>query len=61
MNEDLRKQVRLLKALQGITYKEIAEYLEITTNALYNWLRSQYNLSLEKQIKLKEIIDTLSE
>lgn len=35
---DLRKEVKLLKALQGISYKEIAEYLEITQKAFYNWL-----------------------
>lgn len=29
MNDELRKQVKLLKALQGISYKEIAYYLEI--------------------------------
>ena len=29
MNDKLRKDVKLLKALQGISYKEIAELLEI--------------------------------
>ena len=28
MNEYLRNEVKLLKALQGISYKEIAEFLE---------------------------------
>ena len=61
MNTELRKQVKLLKALQGITYKEIASYLEITTNSLYNWLRYQYELSEEKQDQLIEIISCLKE
>lgn len=56
MNKELRNQVKLLKALQGITYKEVASYLEITTNSLYNWLRCQYDLSEEKQARLNEII-----
>ena len=29
MNDYLRNEVKLLKALQGITYKEIAEYIEV--------------------------------
>jgi len=29
MNEFLRKECKLLKAMQGISYKEIAEYLEL--------------------------------
>ena len=61
MNDELRKKVRLIKALQGITYKEIAEYLDITVNSLYNWLRCQYDLSLEKQKVLGDILDTLTE
>ncbi len=29
MNDDLRKQCKLLKALSNVSYKEIAMYLEI--------------------------------
>lgn len=29
MNDKLRMEVKLLKVLQGISYKEIASYLEI--------------------------------
>lgn len=29
MNEFLRKECKLLKAMQGISYKEISEYLEL--------------------------------
>lgn len=61
MNENLRKEVKMLKALQGITYKEIASYLEITVDSFYNWLAGYYNLSIEKQQTLKDIIDTLQE
>lgn len=61
MNEELRKKVKLLKALQGITYKEIACYLEIKENSLYNWLRGQYELSTDKTDQLIEIITNLSE
>ena len=43
MNENLRKEVKLLKALQGITYKEIAEYIEVKENSLYCWLKGYYS------------------
>lgn len=61
MNNELRKRVRLIKALQGVSYKEIAYYLEITTNSLYNWLRGQYDLSPERQDVLNDILNNLSE
>lgn len=61
MNEYLRKEVRLLKALQGISYKELAENLEIKTDSFYCWLKGYYNLSPEKQDRLLEIISILKE
>ena len=61
MNEALRKQVKELKVYQDITYKELAEYLEIQRNSFYNWLNGYYNLSQEKQLRLLEIIALISE
>lgn len=61
MNNQLRKQVKLLKALQGISYKEVAEYLEITTDSFYSWLHNYYDLSQKKQHRLKQILEDLSE
>jgi DNA-directed RNA polymerase specialized sigma24 family protein len=61
MQDNLRKQVKLLKAFQDISYKEIAEYLEISTNGSYNFMRGYYSLSTKKAEKLKEIIQTLKE
>ena len=44
MNEILRKEVKLLKALQGVSYKEIAEeYLGIRQDSFYSWLKGYYN------------------
>ena len=38
-DEQLRKQVKLLKATEAISnYYEIAEILEMTSTAFYNWL-----------------------
>ena len=58
---ELRKQIKMLKALQGISYKEISEYLEITPNSLYNYLRGAYDLSDEKADALRDIISNLWE
>lgn len=61
MNEALRKQVKELKVYQNITYKELAEYLEIQRNSFYNWLKGYYNLGDDKQRQLQEIINNLKE
>lgn len=61
MNDILRKKCKLLKALQGISYKELAEYMEIKQDSFYCWLKGYYNLSDEKQNRLNEIIMTLKE
>lgn len=62
MSQDyLRKKVKLIKALQGISYKEISEYLDIKTNSLYNFLKGQYDLSEEKASILDDILSNLWE
>lgn len=43
MNEELRKRCKLAKAMQGISYKELAEYLEIKQDSFYCWLKGYYN------------------
>lgn len=59
--EKLRTEIRLLKAYQGITYKELAEYLEISISSMYNFMSGQYNLSYNKAARLREIIELLKE
>jgi len=61
MNDILRKECKMLKALQNISYKEIAEYLEITADSFYGWLNSYYNFGEAKQKQLNEIITNLKE
>ena len=61
MNNELRQQVKLLKALQGITYKELAEYLEIKVNSLYSWLRGNYDFSEKRLSMLQNVITNLKE
>ena len=61
MNEKLRIECKNLKAFQNKSYKELAENLEIKTDSFYCWLKGYYNLSLEKQQRLEEIISMLKE
>ena len=62
MNENLRKEVKLLKALQGVTYKELAEeYLGIRQDSFYAWLNGYYDLGQEKQQQLYDVVVTLKE
>lgn len=59
--EDLRKRVKLLKALQEISYKEVAEYLELPAKSFYCWLNGYYEFSHKREQQLKQILDTLQE
>lgn len=61
MNEKLRQQCRLLKALQGVSYREMAELLEIKQDSFYCWLKGYYDLGSDRQERLNEIIGTLKE
>lgn len=61
MNDKLRKDVKLLKALQGISYKEIAELLEIRQDSFYNWLKGYYEFGEERKHRLIEVICCLKE
>ena len=61
MNENLRKEVKLLKALQGISFKEVAEFLEIRQDSFNNWLKGYYEFSEERQRRLLDVIACLKE
>lgn len=61
MDDNLRNECKYLKCYQGITYKEIAEYLEIRQDSFYSWLKGYYNFSIERKEQLKEIIANLRE
>ncbi len=59
--EDLRTQVKLLKAVQGVPYKEIAEYLELPPNSFYSWLNGQYEFGEEREARLRDVLVNLWE
>ena len=57
MQEDLRREVRLAKALnEDIYYKDFAEFLDITEHAFYNWLSGYYSLNSSNSNKLHELV-----
>ena len=59
--EGIRKRAKLLKATQNVSYKELAEYLEISTSTMYNWLHCQFDFSEHRALRLEEIISNLEE
>ena len=61
MNDYLRNEVKLLNALQGIPYKEIAQYIEVKENSLYSWLKGYYDFGEDRAERLKYIITCLKE
>lgn len=42
MNDYLRKECKMLKVMQGITYKELADFIEIKQDSFYSWLKGYY-------------------
>lgn len=61
MQEKLREQIKIIKAMYGDEYKYIdfAEYLEMNINSFYNWLNGYYNLGAEREQKLKDIVNDI--
>ena len=59
MNSFLRTECKLLKVMQGITYKELAELLEIKQDSFYSWLHGNYDLGIDRQMHLQDIISTI--
>lgn len=60
--DKLREQVKLCKVYNADwNYKQIAEVIEITPHAFYNWLNGYYELSSRKELELKELISDLME
>ena len=60
-NEKLRKECKLLKAMQGISYTQLATSLGISDSSFYNWLSKAYDYGEEKQKHLLEIINRLKD
>jgi len=61
MQDNLRKQVKIIKATyeKEFTYKDISEMLDININSFYNWLNGAYDLGEQKERKLRDFINDL--
>lgn len=58
--DNLRKLIRLAKAIDSdITYKELANIIEITPGAFYNYLNGYYEISYSKKKLLKEYLEDI--
>ena len=58
--ETLRRRVKIVRVVEEeFTYKELAQMINITPKAFYNWLNGDYSLSEEKFYNLKSIIDDI--
>lgn len=56
----LREKVKLCKVYNPEwSYKQIAEVIEITPNAFYNWLHGYYELSSYKEAELEGLLADL--
>ena len=51
MNDTLRKECRLLKAIQNISYKELASYLEVKDDSFYSWLKGYFDFGIQKHYR----------
>lgn len=57
--EQLRKEVRILKAIQGIQYSEVAEMLNLSRSSFYNLINGGYEFGKERTRELEELIYNL--
>lgn len=60
-NDEARKRVRLIKAVQNIKYKEIAEYIEVKQSSFNDWLSGWYDFSEKRLKQLYDVLNTLEE
>ncbi len=58
-NNQARKEVKLLKAINDITYLEFAEMAGLNKNSMYCWISGQYNLGEDKLDEVSELIMNL--
>lgn len=61
MQDILRKEVKLLKAFNNISYRTFAEAIGVKTSSFYSWLKGQYNFGFYTEQELKQFILQLKE
>lgn len=58
-NEELRKEVKLLKALNDITYSELGEMMNLSKSTIYNWIDGQFDFGEKRSQELLELVTNL--
>lgn len=58
-NKTARKEVRLLKAMNDITYGEFAEMVGLSKNSVYCWINNQFDLGDYRLGIVDEVITNL--
>lgn len=58
-NKTARKEVKLLKALNDVTYQEFSEMIGLSKGTIYTWLNGQFDLGSEKLSAVEELIADL--
>ena len=58
-NNKLRKEVRLLKALNEVSYGEVAEMIGLSRSSFSNWLNGNYDFGEQRTAQLEELIQDL--
>lgn len=61
MDDILRNKCKYLKAFKGISYKRMAEALDIKQDSFYSWLKGYYDFSIERSMRLQSFIDNIKE
>ena len=54
--DNLRNQVKLAKVCSDITYKQLAQAIDIRFQSFYNWMNGAYDLSYKKAKELQDIV-----
>ena len=59
LNEKYRQELRVIKANTSISFKQMKEYLGLSTSGFYHWINDYYDLSEEKIEKVAQMIEVL--
>ena len=59
MKEDLRREVKALKAFYNISYSTIAKEIKISRGSMYNWLHNDYEFSSNTENRLRGYIKSI--
>ena len=59
LNEKYRQELRVIKANTRISFKQMKEYLGLSTSGFDHWINAYYDLSEEKLEQVAQMIEVL--